>query len=374
MREIESRFEDMRCEQPGLEEVPQATQPPWDAGNGTGEPMAGVAEPTASARNTSMTEIDGDGESCVEDEDPEDEWEDIGPGEDDYFEESESDNDADGNEIGQASVTELSLSACLFGGSGGARRAASYGKKVMIVESTPHYGGTCVNDAPQEKLMWHAADLADGLRHTAGYKFQGLGQPKFDWATFKFQRDAYTQKLHGIYKTYHGPALLLLQMTPLVQSSPFVLILWGLLGPRQLYNLTLNPITGSNFPVPILSPVPFAVTPALTPAQSFTTIISSPFTSTPLDPSLNIPPTSSGDLLQPNQLSNLPPQNGDPSWPSALSPESKVSLPKEAKRYMATIGKSPTPSPLISSFKSKPVDISRREVAPALESGQQLEC
>ncbi|KAF9648889.1 RhoGAP-domain-containing protein [Thelephora ganbajun] len=108
---------------------------------------------------------------------------------------------------------------------------------------------------------------------------------------------------------------------------------------------------------PILSPVLSVVSPALTSAQSFTTIISSPFTSTPPNSSLNIPPTSSGDLLQPNQLSNLPPQNGDPSRPSALSRESRVSLPEEAKRYMATIGESPTPSPLISSFKSKPVDI-----------------
>ncbi|KAF9650845.1 glutathione-disulfide reductase [Thelephora ganbajun] len=88
------------------------------------------------------------------------------------------------------------------GGSGGARRAASYGKKVAIVESTPHYGGTCVNvGCIPKKLMWHAADLADRLRHTAGYKFQDLGQPKFDWTTFKLQRDAYIQKLRGIYKT-----------------------------------------------------------------------------------------------------------------------------------------------------------------------------
>lgn len=106
------------------------------------------------------------------------------------------------------------------GGSGGARRAASYGKKVAIVESTPYYGGTCVNVGPYsprnvpsrhlissfpgcvpKKLMWHAADLADKLRHTAGYKFKGLGQPEFDWATFKPQRDAYIQRLRGVYQT-----------------------------------------------------------------------------------------------------------------------------------------------------------------------------
>ena len=48
--------------------------------------------------------------------------------------------------------------------------------------------------------MWHAADLADKLRHTVGYKFQGVGQPTFDWATFKTQRDAYIQKLRGVYQ------------------------------------------------------------------------------------------------------------------------------------------------------------------------------
>ena len=31
------------------------------------------------------------------------------------------------------------------GGFGAARRAAQYGKKVAVVEMTPHLGGTCVN-------------------------------------------------------------------------------------------------------------------------------------------------------------------------------------------------------------------------------------
>ena len=49
--------------------------------------------------------------------------------------------------------------------------------------------------------MWHAADLADKLHQSAGYKFKGVDNPKFDWATFKPQRDAYIQKLRGIYET-----------------------------------------------------------------------------------------------------------------------------------------------------------------------------
>jgi glutathione reductase (NADPH) len=88
------------------------------------------------------------------------------------------------------------------GGSGGARRAASYGKKVAIVEATPNYGGTCVNvGCVPKKLMWHAADLSDKIRQSAGYKFKDVQEPKFDWATFKLQRDAYIQKLRGIYAT-----------------------------------------------------------------------------------------------------------------------------------------------------------------------------
>jgi glutathione reductase (NADPH) len=49
--------------------------------------------------------------------------------------------------------------------------------------------------------MWHAADIADKIRHAAnGYHFNlpqdGL---KFSWATFKPQRDAYIHWLNGIY-------------------------------------------------------------------------------------------------------------------------------------------------------------------------------
>lgn len=51
------------------------------------------------------------------------------------------------------------------------------------------------------KIMWHAADLADKLRHASGgYHFQGVSEPKFDWAAFKPQRDAYIHKLNNIYE------------------------------------------------------------------------------------------------------------------------------------------------------------------------------
>ncbi|KAF8877675.1 glutathione reductase [Infundibulicybe gibba] len=87
------------------------------------------------------------------------------------------------------------------GGSASSRRAASYGKKVAVVEATPYLGGTCVNiGCVPKKIMWHAADLHEKMtQHASGYKFTGLGTPKFDWAVFKLQRDAYIRKLNGIY-------------------------------------------------------------------------------------------------------------------------------------------------------------------------------
>jgi len=47
--------------------------------------------------------------------------------------------------------------------------------------------------------MWHAADLADKLKHAPNYHFTDIPAPTFSWSTFKPQRDAYIQKLNGIY-------------------------------------------------------------------------------------------------------------------------------------------------------------------------------
>jgi glutathione reductase (NADPH) len=49
--------------------------------------------------------------------------------------------------------------------------------------------------------MWHAADIADKVRHAANYQFSGTGvvSPEFGWKAFKAQRDAYILKLNGIY-------------------------------------------------------------------------------------------------------------------------------------------------------------------------------
>ncbi|KAA8905137.1 hypothetical protein DIURU_001565 [Diutina rugosa] len=95
------------------------------------------------------------------------------------------------------------------GGSGGvasARRAASYGAKVLLVEAQyKKLGGTCVNvGCVPKKVMWYAADLAHKTEHLYGY---GLSKEQthikhgdFDWPKIKAKRDAYVERLNGIYE------------------------------------------------------------------------------------------------------------------------------------------------------------------------------
>ncbi|KAL5511959.1 GLR1_1 [Sanghuangporus vaninii] len=92
------------------------------------------------------------------------------------------------------------------GGSGGiaaARRAGSYGKRVALIEHTERLGGTCVNvGCVPKKLMWHAADIAEKVRHATSYGFKGtgVGEPQFNWSEMKAKRDAYIRRLNGIYE------------------------------------------------------------------------------------------------------------------------------------------------------------------------------
>ncbi|KAA1477087.1 glutathione-disulfide reductase [Dentipellis sp. KUC8613] len=86
-------------------------------------------------------------------------------------------------------------------GSAGSRRAASYGKKVAVIEETGRLGGTCVNvGCVPKKIMWHAADIADKIRHAhEGYEFDVPNGAQFHWNKFKPKRDAYIRFLNGIY-------------------------------------------------------------------------------------------------------------------------------------------------------------------------------
>jgi glutathione reductase (NADPH) len=87
------------------------------------------------------------------------------------------------------------------GGSGGlacAQRAARHGARVALAEPGP-LGGTCVNvGCVPKKLMFHAADVASSLADAPDYGF-ALDVRGHDWAALKARRDAYIERLRGIY-------------------------------------------------------------------------------------------------------------------------------------------------------------------------------
>lgn len=87
------------------------------------------------------------------------------------------------------------------GGSGGlahAQRAAEYGATVAVVEKG-RLGGTCVNvGCVPKKIMWYAASHAHELGHLADYGFD-VELRGHDWAGLKQRRDAYIERLNGIY-------------------------------------------------------------------------------------------------------------------------------------------------------------------------------
>eukprot|EP00842_Homolaphlyctis_polyrhiza_P001787 jgi/Hompol1/2609/HPOL_006075-RA len=90
----------------------------------------------------------------------------------------------------------------LGAGSGGiasARRAASYGAKVAIIENS-RYGGTCVNvGCVPKKVMWSAASIAETLHEARAYGFSVPEHTPFSWEVLKAKRDAYIKRLNGIY-------------------------------------------------------------------------------------------------------------------------------------------------------------------------------
>ncbi|MCG5540826.1 MULTISPECIES: glutathione-disulfide reductase [unclassified Halorhodospira] len=91
------------------------------------------------------------------------------------------------------------------GGSGGmatARRAAAHGARVAMVERD-RLGGTCVNvGCVPKKVMWYASETAAALERAADFGFSlGQAAPGFDWAALCRARDAYVERLNGIYAT-----------------------------------------------------------------------------------------------------------------------------------------------------------------------------
>jgi glutathione reductase (NADPH) len=88
------------------------------------------------------------------------------------------------------------------GGSGGigmANRAASYGAKVALVESS-RLGGTCVNvGCVPKKIMWNAASIAHVFHEAGDYGYTAQVE-RFDWAALKKSRDDYVAWLNGRYQ------------------------------------------------------------------------------------------------------------------------------------------------------------------------------
>jgi glutathione reductase (NADPH) len=87
------------------------------------------------------------------------------------------------------------------GGSGGlacAQRAAEYGARVALVESG-RLGGTCVNvGCVPKKIMWNASEIHEALADGVDYGFPP-SPAGHDWPSLKAKRDAYVQRLNGMY-------------------------------------------------------------------------------------------------------------------------------------------------------------------------------
>ena len=88
------------------------------------------------------------------------------------------------------------------GGSGGlafAQRASEYGARAAVVAYKP-LGGTCVNvGCVPKKVMWYAAHHRHEADLAASYGFT-IDVQSHDWALLKQRRDAYVERLNGIYE------------------------------------------------------------------------------------------------------------------------------------------------------------------------------
>lgn len=88
------------------------------------------------------------------------------------------------------------------GGSGGvacARRAASYGARVALVEED-RMGGTCVHrGCIPKKFMVYASHFAHDFEDAAGYGWQ-VGKPKFHWPDLVAAKSTELDRLKGIYE------------------------------------------------------------------------------------------------------------------------------------------------------------------------------
>jgi glutathione reductase (NADPH) len=88
-------------------------------------------------------------------------------------------------------------------GSGGlacAKRSASYGKKVAVIEDN-RYGGTCVNvGCVPKKVMYNTSHVRETIHEAKNFGFE-VDEPKFNWEKIKAYRDRYVKRLNGIYSS-----------------------------------------------------------------------------------------------------------------------------------------------------------------------------
>jgi len=77
------------------------------------------------------------------------------------------------------------------GGLGAARRAATFGKRVAMVEGKA-IGGTCVNvGCVPKKIMFNVATFLEETQLFRDYGVEGVEDPKLDFPAFKKRRDVY---------------------------------------------------------------------------------------------------------------------------------------------------------------------------------------
>ena len=86
------------------------------------------------------------------------------------------------------------------GGIASARRAAQHGAKVCLIENRV-IGGTCVNvGCVPKKVMFNLANWLEEAHVMKGYGVGGTESLSLDFPAFKAKRDAYVQRLNGIYR------------------------------------------------------------------------------------------------------------------------------------------------------------------------------
>ncbi|MBL4686325.1 MAG: glutathione-disulfide reductase [Nannocystaceae bacterium] len=84
------------------------------------------------------------------------------------------------------------------GGVAASRRAAAYGARVAICEST-RVGGTCVlRGCVPKKLLWYASHFHQELEDAAGYGWS-TGKATLDWGKLNDAKNAELDRLNGIY-------------------------------------------------------------------------------------------------------------------------------------------------------------------------------